>query len=220
MLTRTAQNTKAAPEAHLVPRQEPGRSGLATTSSDTTSTVTAGMAVVRRAVIAGLSTLFAGCSATGGERPPLKLANDVDLERYFGRWYIIANIPYFAERGNMGTFVEYAHRPDGQIADVYYAHEHGFASPLTRREGRAYVVPGSNNALWRVTFLWPIYVSYPIIHVEADYRTALVGYPDRSLGWVFSRDRHMDDAIYRDLLKRFAAQGYDTSQFKRVPQRL
>jgi len=177
------------------------------------------MAVVRRTMIAGLSTFFAGCSTAEVGRPPLVLAKDVDLDRYFGRWYVIANIPYFAERGNVGAYVEYALRPDGQIADVYYAHEKSFASPLTRREGRAYVVPGSNNALWRVTFFWPIYVSYPIIHVDAEYRTALIGYPDRSLGWVFSRDRDMDDATYRDLLTRFAAQGYDISQFQRVPQR-
>jgi len=177
------------------------------------------MAVVRRTMIAGLSTFLTGCSAAEVGRPPLMLAKNVDLDRYFGRWYVIANIPYFAERGNVGAYVEYARRPDGQIADVYYAREKGFASPLTRREGHVYVVPGSNNALWRVTFFWPIYVSYPIIHVDAEYRTALIGYPDRSLGWVFSRDRDMDDATYRDLLTRFAAQSYDISQFQRVPQR-
>ncbi len=177
------------------------------------------MKIDRRAVMVGLCAPFAGCSVPSVERPPLTLAKDVDLERYFGRWYIIANIPYFAERGNVGAYVEYARRPDGQIADVYYAHANCFDSPLTRKEGRAHVVAGSNNALWRVTFFWPVYVSYPIIHVDADYRTALIGYPDRSLGWVFSRDRDMDDATYHGLLKRFADQGYDTSQFQRVPQR-
>lgn len=33
--------------------------------------------------------------------------------------------------------LEYARRPDGQIADVYYAHEKSFDARLTRREGRA-----------------------------------------------------------------------------------
>ena len=175
------------------------------------------MTIKRRSVIAGIAASLTGC-ATGGEGPPLALAKDVDLERYFGRWYVIANIPYFAERGNMGAYVEYARRPDGQISDVYVAHEDGFSTPLSRTEGRGYVVPGTGNALWRVTFLWPIYVSYPIIYVDEAYRVALVGYPDRSLGWVFSRDQEMDDAVYRELLQRFAAQGYDISKFERVPQ--
>lgn len=177
------------------------------------------MALVRRSMIAGLSTVLAGCSTEEVGLPALLLANDVDLDRYLGRWYIIANIPYFAERGNVGAYVEYSIRPDGQIADVYYAREKDFASPLIRREGRAYVVAGNNNALWRVTFLWPIYVSYPIIHIGPDYKTALIGYPDRSLGWVFSRDRDMDEGTYRDLLNKFARQGYDITKFQRVPQR-
>ncbi len=177
------------------------------------------MALLRRRLMAGLSALMTGCTAADMTRPPLVLAKDVDLERYFGRWYIIAIIPDFAERGNVGAYVEYARRPDGQIADVYYAHENGFQSALTRREGRAYVSPGSQNALWRVTFFWPVYVSYPIIYVDENYQTALIGYPDRSLGWVFSRDPDMDEAAYRSLLVKFSEQGYDISGFRRVPQR-
>ena len=168
--------------------------------------------------MAGMAAAAAGCSAGAGQ-PKLVLAKQVDLERYFGRWYIIANIPYFAERGNVGAYVEYARRPDGQISDVYVAHEDGFTSPPSRTEGRGYVVEGTGNALWRVTFFWPIYVSYPIIYVDAEYRVALVGYPDRSLGWVFAREPEMDDGLYRQLLQRFAAQGYDITQFVRVPQR-
>ena len=44
--------------------------------------------------------LLTGCSP---EAQPLMLAPQVDLDRYAGRWYIIANIPYFAERGNVGV---------------------------------------------------------------------------------------------------------------------
>ena len=167
----------------------------------------------------GISTFFTGCSAAEVGRPPLVLAKHVDLGRYSGRWYVIANIPYFAERGNVGTYVEYLLLPDGRIADVYHAHEKSFDAPLTRREGRAYVLPGTSNALWRVTFFWPIHVSYPIIYVDADHRTALVGYNDRSLGWVFSRDRDMDEAAYRDPLNRFAGQGCDITTFQRMPRR-
>jgi apolipoprotein D and lipocalin family protein len=40
--------------------------------------------------------LLAACSS---ESPPPTLAPDVDLSRYAGRWYVITNIPYFAEKG-------------------------------------------------------------------------------------------------------------------------
>jgi apolipoprotein D and lipocalin family protein len=172
------------------------------------------MALKRRALLAALP--LAACATPDA---PLALAPSVDLDRYFGKWWIIANIPYFAERGNVDAYVEYHRRPDGQIADIYVSRPGSFSAEPIRREGRAYVVEGHNNALWRVTFLWPIYVSYPILYVDPDYQVALIGYPDRSLGWVFSRKPVMDDATYQSLLARFAAQGYDISQFVRVPQR-
>ena len=46
----------------------------------------------------------------------------------------------------------------------------------------------------------------------------MVGNPGRGYGWVQSRSAKMDDAAYRALLTRFAADHYDTSMFRRVPQ--
>jgi apolipoprotein D and lipocalin family protein len=83
---------------------------------------------------------------------------------------------------------------------------------------RGYVVPGTGNARWRESPLWPIYLSYLILYVDPDYKTALVGYPGRGYGWVLSRSASMDEATYQSLLQRFAEQGYDISMFQRVPQ--
>jgi Bacterial lipocalin len=148
---------------------------------------------------------------------PLKLAPEVDLPRYMGRWYVIANIPYLLERGKVGAYVEYRN-PGGRIQDLYFAHDRDFSTPVIETRGHGYVVKGTHNARWRVTFLWPLYVSYPILYVSPHYQVALVGYPDRSLGWVFARKPVMGNAELRRLLARFAAQGYDVSKFRRVPQ--
>jgi apolipoprotein D and lipocalin family protein len=40
----------------------------------------------------------------------LTLASDVDLDRYAGRWHVIANIPYFAEKGNVGSYFDVPYR--------------------------------------------------------------------------------------------------------------
>ena len=37
------------------------------------------------------------------DAPPTQLAANVDLDRYMGKWYIIANIPYFAEKGKVAS---------------------------------------------------------------------------------------------------------------------
>ena len=71
---------------------------------------------------------------------------------------------------------------------------------------------------WRESPFWPLYLSYLILYVDPDYKTALVGYPGRSYGWIFAREPVIDDATYRALLNRMNDQGYDIEQFRRVPQ--
>ncbi len=156
-----------------------------------------------------------GC--TGGATP-LTLAPSVDLDRYAGRWYVIANIPYFAERGNVGSYFDISFTPGGKLTDVYSAHSGDFTAPLKSYTLTGYVVPGTGNARWRESPFWPLYLSYLILYVDPDYRFALVGYPGRGYGWVLARDPMMDDATYQSLLDRFKAEGYDISQFHRVPQ--
>jgi apolipoprotein D and lipocalin family protein len=151
-------------------------------------------------------------------QPPLTLAPQVDLDRYMGRWYVIGHIPYWAERNAVASYDYYEKRPDGKLANVFNYHDKRVDAPLEQVPGHAYVVPDTDNAKWRVSFIWPIYISYMILYVDPTYHDAVIGYPDKSLGWVLSRDPSMDDATYRSLLTRFAAQGYDISQFRRVAQ--
>jgi apolipoprotein D and lipocalin family protein len=159
--------------------------------------------------------MLAGCS--GSDRPPLALEHHVDLQRYAGRWYIIANIPYFAERGKVGSYFDVSF-PDGKVKDVYNGRNGNFDAPLKSFTMNGYVVPGTGNARWRESPFWPVYLSYLVLYVDPDYQYALVGYPGRGYGWVLSRTPTMDDATYQRLLQRFAAEGYDIGQFRRVPQ--
>jgi apolipoprotein D and lipocalin family protein len=173
------------------------------------------MGAAMKPILLLLGLLLAGCS-TG---TPLPTAKSVDLNRYMGSWYIIGEIPYFGERGDVGNMAKYTLLPDGHIQDEYFGHPKTFDAPVTHGSFDDYVVDGTGNALWRVKLFWPIYVSYLILDVDPDYKVALVGYPDRSLGWIFSRSPDMDDATYQAALSKFAAAGYDVSQFRRVAQR-
>ena len=119
---------------------------------------------------------------------------------------------------NVGSYAEWALRPDGRIDDAYVYRPGGFAAPFKRMQFVDSVVAGSGGGAWRVRLFWPIYVSQLTLYVDADYRVTLLGYPDKSLGWVFSRDPDMSDADYRAALDRFEAMGYDITRFKRVPQ--
>lgn len=158
-----------------------------------------------------------GLVACGAVNPTMPLAPNVDLQRYSGRWYVIANIPYFAERGKVGSYFDISVEGD-RFRDVYWGRS-DFASEPSSFTMTGYVVPDTGNAYWRESPLWPIYLSYLIIYVDQEYRYALVGYPGHGYGWVLSRTAEMDEATYQGLLQRLAQAGYDISQFRRVPQR-
>ena len=163
-----------------------------------------------------LAVCLGGC--TDDSNPP-PLAPSVDLERMFGRWYIVANIPNWFEDKLVGLYDVYSRRPDGDIREDFYTHEGNFDAPLKHYTVHDWVTPGTNNAGWRVQIFWPLNFPFLILYVDPDYRYALFGYPDRSLGWIFSRTETINDATYAGLLEHFRAVGYDISRFRRIVER-
>ena len=174
------------------------------------------------ALIVAIALLTTACSTTPPNPNPraaseLKLAA-VDLPRYMGRWYVIANIPYFGEKDYVAGQAEWKLRPDGKIDDAYIGRKGGFDAMETRREFVDTVVPNTGNAHWRVRLFWPISVSQLTLYVDPMYEVTILGYPDKSLGWIFARTPYITDAKYQELLTRMEEQGYDIKRMKRVPQ--
>lgn len=173
----------------------------------------------RLALLLPLLMLLAACASTGGTAmPPLTSTATVDLDRYMGRWWVIANVPYFAERGKVATADVYALRDDGRI-DNTYAYRKAFDKPEKTMGGVATVVPGTNNAQWRIAFFGGLVkADLLVMEVAPDYSWALIGHPKRKLAWIFAREQAMDDALYQQLRAKFATWGYDPQTLQRVPQ--
>ncbi|MDZ4350251.1 MAG: lipocalin family protein [Xanthomonadaceae bacterium] len=159
----------------------------------------------------------ASCASSGDVPPPLKTEAAVDLKRFMGSWHVIANIPYWPERGKVATRDEYALREDGRIDNVYVFRT-SFDAPEKRWTGVSSVVPGSNGAHWQVQFIWPLKTDLLVLEVAGDYSWALLGHPGRKYAWIFSRDSRMDAALYADLLNRMAGYGYDRQRIARIAQ--
>ena len=167
------------------------------------------IAVASLAVLAACSS--APMSATTANAQP------IDLQRFMGRWHVIAHVPYFAERGHVASVDEYTLRPDGRIG-VRYTYRTSFSSPLESLDSSATVKANTGNREWTTWFFRVIPTKYRILEVAPDYSWALIDYPGRDLAWVFARAPVMDDALYRDLEQRLAGHGVNTDKVRRVPQ--
>jgi apolipoprotein D and lipocalin family protein len=168
-------------------------------------------------VFCAFFTLFACGTGRSSDMPDLATDAKIDLHRYMGAWNVIANIPYFAERGKVAARDVYTLDGDGNIATTY-VYRKSFDEPEKTMGSLGIVQPDSNNARWIVRFFWLIRADYMILEVAPDYSWALIGQPSRKLGWVLARDPMMDDALYKTLLDKFRGFGYDTGKFMRVPQ--
>ncbi len=129
--------------------------------------------------ILGVAALMLGC-ATG--RRPLTTVRYVDLPRYMGDWYVIANIPYFAEKGCVESIESYALRTDGRIANWFRFRKKSFDAPQQRLDFVARVINKRTNAEWRVHFAPLISAGYYIIDLDRNYQWTAVGHPSRDHG--------------------------------------
>jgi apolipoprotein D and lipocalin family protein len=173
------------------------------------------------ALIFSVLLLLQACASTTRKMnlPPLQTQPSVQLDQFMGRWFVIANIPYSAENGKVGSYVEYRARPDGRMDDLYFFRKKNFSAPIERWEGVAWVVDKQSNARWKAQFIWPLSFDYLILETAPDYSWALVGHPSRDLAWVFSRSAEIDPTLLAQLYAKLAAQGYNINALKRVPQK-
>ncbi len=149
--------------------------------------------------------------------PPSVLAVPaVDLARYAGRWYEIAAFPMFFQRQCVGdTTAEYALRPDGDISVRNRCRtEDGFDEATAR----AWAVEGSGNARLKVQFFWPFRADYWVIGLDADYRWAVVGNPERKYLWILSRTPVLPAPALEAALASARAQGYDLAPLRYTSQ--
>ena len=170
---------------------------------------------MRRALAAALAVL-AGCASAGS--PTVPKAEQVDLPRFMGDWYVIANIPSFVERDAYAAVESYALRDDGRIQTTFRYRKGGFDKPVRTMRPVGTVVPGTGNAVWGMQFVWPIKAEYVIGWIAPDYSQTLIVRSDRDYAWLMARTPTISEADYHAGVERLREMGYDVSRVRRVPQ--
>ena len=151
--------------------------------------------------------------------PPITNAAHVDLPRFMGDWYVIANIPTFIEKGAYGAMESYRLDSDGTIDTTFVFNKGAFDGPRKRHNPRGFVIDGRSNAVWGMRFVWPIKADYRIVYVSEDYGRTIIGREARDYVWIMARKPVIADAEYQALLDLVKREGYDITKVQKVPQR-
>jgi apolipoprotein D and lipocalin family protein len=167
--------------------------------------------------LAACATVSDDIEFSDEDEPPLKSVGYVDLDRYMGRWYMIANIPYFAEAGNVAVYVEYSKRDDGLFTDIYTARD-SFDLPPFTKNGLFEITNPITHAEGRITFLPPLWQDFAVVFLDPDYRYSVIAHPSRNYCWIFAREPRMSDSVYQDVLATLADNGFDIGRVLKIPQ--
>lgn len=150
---------------------------------------------------------------------PMPTVAKVDLPRFMGKWYVIANIPTFIEKGAHNATEEYSLTPEQEIDTVFTFRADSFDGKEKKYNPRGFVVNRESNAEWKMQFLWPFKSEFLISYLNADYSQTIIGRTDRDYVWIMARTPQISESDYNKLVTFLAANGYDTSKIQKVPQR-
>ena len=173
------------------------------------------MFTARLAGVVSLAIMLSACSSA----PTIPTAKSVDVPRFMGDWYVIANIPTWPERDAYNAIESYKLDPDGSIATTFTFRKGAFDGPEKVMRPRGFVTDAESNAVWGMQFIWPIKAEYLIAHVDADYTETIIARSSRDYVWIMARKPVLPEADYARLVRMVADLGYDTGKLQKVPQR-
>jgi len=173
------------------------------------------MSAARLVGVISLAIMLSACSSA----PTIPTAKNVDLPRFMGDWYVIANIPTWPERDAYNAIESYKLDPDGSIATTFTFRKGAFDGPEKVMRPRGFVTDEKSNAVWGMQFVWPIKAEYLISHVDAGYTETIIARSSRDYVWIMARKPVLSEADYARLVQMVADLGYDMSKLQKVPQR-
>ena len=167
-------------------------------------------------IIVSLFLLLSGCSS----QPPMATVKYVDIQRFMGDWYVIANIPTFLEKGAHNPIESYQLEADGTIATTFTFNADAFDGEKKTYRPRGFVKNTQTNAVWGMQFLWPIKADYRIVYLDADYQYTVIGRNNRDYVWIMARSPQITPEKYRELEKFVTGLGYNPQLLERAPHQL
>ncbi len=167
-------------------------------------------------IIASSVLLLAGCSAAP---PTLGTVPGVDIKRFMGDWYVIANIPTFLEKEAYNAIESYKLDADGTIATTFTFRKGSFNGPVKTYHPRGFIRDTGSNSVWDMQFLWPFKSEFLIIYLKEDYSVTVIGRSKLDYVWIMARTPAIPGADYQKILTLLEGAGYDTGKIRKIPQK-
>ena len=154
-------------------------------------------------------TLCFGCGkkVTTG----IPAVKEFDVNRYCGKWYEIARLPNWFEKGMEQVTAHYSLRKDGMVNVVNTGIKNGKKRSIS---GVARLVGEPTEGELEVSFQWPFWGSYRIIQLDRDYTIAVVCGNSWDYLWILARSPEISLADLNKILEFLRQRGFDTAKLE------
>jgi len=160
-------------------------------------------------------------AASAGKRGPLTaMETAMDLQKFMGKWYVLANIPTIFDKGTTQNVEEYTLDEDGLVhVDFSYCKPGSSKKKVIKQRAK---VCNEARTQWEISpkigFYLPLGLAYLIVDCADDYSTAIIGVPNRQNIWIMARSPTVDEATMESLVAKAQELGFDTKKLVTVPQ--
>lgn len=139
----------------------------------------------------------------------------VDPARYSGRWYELARLPNANQRDCQAPTYDWGRGSGSDLSITLTCRAGSPTGKASTRRARAAIIPGSQNAKLRVSFLGGVVkVEYRILDHAPDYSWVLMGTDGGNYLWVLSTRPNPPAGVRDAAVARAAALGYPTARFE------
>ena len=160
--------------------------------------------------------LLSGCQS----QKPLDTVDYVDLQRFMGNWYVIANIPTFLEKNAYIPKESYFLDADGSIATTFSFNAGSLEGEQKIYYPRGFIKNTQTNAEWGMQFIWPIKADYRIVYLDSNYQYTVIGRNKRDYVWIMARKPKISEQKLSELTEFVASLGYDINQLELATHKL
>jgi len=160
---------------------------------------------------------FSECKSSNNKKVNGTTVQAFDLQRYYGLWYEIGRYQNSFEKDLVGVTATYSPKENGKVEVLNQGFFKVLNGKLKTARGKAKLTDQTGKL--KVSFFLNFYADYNVLDLDQkDYQWVLVGSSSPDYLWILSRKPVMEDELYREILRKAEARGYDTGKIFKVPQ--
>ena len=126
------------------------------------------------------------------QKKSIEPVSEIQLDAFMGDWYVLAHIPALIEKNAFNAIESYKYIEEKQEIETTFTFNHSdYDGPQKIYKPKGYIVPGTNNAVWGMQFIWPIKAQYIIAYIDEGYQNTIVARNKRDYMWFMSRKSDM-----------------------------